>query len=395
MLILESARVKQYTGEYALSAMLVLVAAGVRRDGATARWTIAGGVTVVVSVMFSFALMIPAFVVAIVFIVALSRESHLKGRRLCTGVAGRVAVLASTGLVVALWAHAFLQKPTGALKAHWQGDFLGSSRSVSRTGRQAVAMLRGFWAALLPYGGTPLLVVPVALLLWFTLSRFRSEWWLILAPLEAVGLSVAHRYPLGSILTNRVDAWLLPWVGVMIALALTDLTSVRFVRRRAQTVPGAVAYLALGLAGALVFAASARNAKGYPPTRADLAVTALTRAARAGRPAFVADVDWPVDLKLPNPVRIVTDRNSETDFSVVPGRHISVLHVRDEPRAIQELHATCQHTVTIVGVASNSLQRIFARLGCPILAWRVATSNTTLHFDDIVTVTLGPQPPVS
>ena len=126
-----------------------------------------------------------------------------------------------------------------SLASHWSAaqyrwrvrdGFLGSSGSLGETARQALALLRGFMAEFIFGGGTPLLVVPVTLLAWYAWRRWRTVWWLLLAPLLAIVLSATQRYPMGTIGRARVEAWLMPWVAVLLALALDEIAQVVPVR---------------------------------------------------------------------------------------------------------------------------------------------------------------------
>jgi hypothetical protein len=393
MLVMESARVKQYTWEYAFSAVLLAVAAAVRRDGPQVLWVIAGSCSVVVAVLFSFVMLFPAVLLALVFAVALVHEARAGDARFdLRPIAARLAILGGAGLIVLAWTGALLPNPPDRLQDHWRIGFLGSGSSLEHTGRQIVLLTRGFWSAFVLRGSTPLLVVPVALLAWFAWRHWRDAWWLLLAPVLAIVLSVSRRYPLGSIVQSRVDAWLIPWIAVMLALGLTDLVRLPAARRIVQKVPRAVWFVALGLVVLVLGAGVARDAEGYPTTDARAAVGAVVGAARAGEPAYVVKNDWPVDLLLPGRIRIVEDRTSESQFSVVPGHGIKSLDVDDPKLAARQLRSACGATATIAGVTTETLRDILPMVGCRSRTVRFATSGTGLPHDNVLTVRFAPLP---
>jgi hypothetical protein len=388
MLIHESARLKQYTWEYALAALLVAIAAGVRRDGPTLRWTIFAACTVVVAVPFSFALLIPTALVFLVFAVAMLHEARTpEGRFDIRPIAVQGAVLACAGAVVVAWKQALLLDPPQALLDHWQNEFLGARGSSGQTARQAVLMVRGFWGAFVYRGTTILLVIPVAGLVWYAWRRWRTAWWLLLAPVLAVVLSAMQRYPLGSIVKDRVDSWLIPWVAVLVALTLTDIENLGAVRRFVRKVPRGLAITTVGVVAVLLVVGLFRSANGYVPTRASPAVAALARAADRGDVTYVAANDWPVDLLLPGPITIVTDNDSETNFSVVLDQPYRTLH-DDATRAASELRSACGRTATIVGVALESLRPMLRKVGCPFTIQHSTRNGTDQPHDDIVTVSM-------
>jgi hypothetical protein len=390
MLLRESARVKQYTWEYALSAVLVAIAAAVHRDGPRMRLTILAACVVVVGVAFSFALLIPTALLSVVFAVALLREARTTEHRFdLRAIAARLAVLGSAAVVVLAWARAFLLDPPRPLLDHWQNTFLGSGGSLSHTARQAVVMLRGFWGAFIYRGSSVAVVIPVVAVAWFAWRRWRTEWWLLLAVPLAIALSATHRYPLGSIVLARVDAWLIPWIAVIVAITLTDFAALPVVHRVVGRVPMRARIVAVGVVAILLCAGVARDAKGYVPMRAQVAVGMLTRAADAAMLTYVAEDDWPVDLLLPGRIRIVTDHNSETNFSVVLDGQPRTLHFRDIQLAAGELRDACGHSATIVGVSRAALRPILRSVGCPLAAEHSTTNGTPLAHDDIVTVTLA------
>jgi hypothetical protein len=387
MLLVESARLKQYTWEYAFSALLVAIGGGVRRDGPTRRWTIFAACTVVVAVPFSFALLIPTALVYVVFAVAMLHEAQTPDRRLdFRPIAVPAAVLGCAGVVVIVWKQALLLDPPRVLLDRWQNEFLGSTGSLEHTARQAVLMVRGFWGAFLYRGTTILLVIPVVGIMWYAWRRWRTAWWLLLAPLVAVLLSATRRYPLGSIVENRLDSWLVPWVAVVVALTLTDIENVDAVKRFLRRLPRSAATTATAVLALLLVIGVSHSAKGYVPTRASVAVATLARAGDRGDITYVAANDWPVDLLLPGPIAIVTDRASETDFSVVLERQPRTLHIYDAVRAAGELRAACGHTAIIVGIASESLRPILPKVGCAFTVVSAATNGTRQPADDIVTI---------
>jgi hypothetical protein len=128
------------------------------------------------------------------------------------------------------------------------------------------------------------------------------------------------------------------------------------------------------------------DTKGYPQTRAERAVSALVRAERSGGRTFVAWNDWPVDLLLPGPLRIVDDRDSDSQFSVVLDRQPRTLHADDHDVAARELRTACGRTATIVGVTEDDLAAILPSVGCRSRIVRATTNGTGLRHDDVVTV---------
>jgi hypothetical protein len=212
---------------------------------------------------------------------------------------------------------------------------------------------------------------------------------LLLAPIVAVALSAMQRYPLGSIVKNRVDAWLIPWVAVLLALALTDITNRAPLRRVARQFPRGLSIAIVAVAAVLYIAGDIHSATGYVPTRAHVAIAALTRASQHGNVTYIVANDWPVDLVLPGRITIVTDHNSETDFSVVPPPPYRTLHDDNATQAASELRPACGHTVTVVGITAESLRSILQHVGCPFTIQAATTNGTRQPHDDIVTVNMN------
>jgi hypothetical protein len=392
MLLVESARLKQYTWEFAFSALFVAIAAGVHRDGPTLRWTIFAACSVVIAVPFSFALVIPTALMFVVFAVAMLHEARTSERRLeLRTIAVQMAVLGCAGAIVIVARQALLFDPPQSLNDHWQNEFLGSTPTLGHTARQAVLMVRGFWGAFLYRGTTILLIVPAVAVVWYAWRHWRTVWWLLLAPLVAVVLSVMQLYPLGSIVEDRVDSWLIPWIAVVVALTLTDIERLPDVRRFVRRIPRGAAIMAVTVLALLLVAAQARSAKGYVPTRARVAVASLARATSRGDVTYVIANDWPVDLLLPGPITIITDHASETDFSVVLDRQPRSLHADNAVLAASELRSACGHTATVVGVAPTSLRRIVQNVGCTFTVEKATTNGTSSPHDDIVTVNFAPR----
>jgi hypothetical protein len=205
----------------------------------------------------------------------------------------------------------------------------------------------------------------------------------------AVLLSAAHKFPLGSLVTNRYDTWLLPWVGVMVALALTDLARVAWIRDRVRATPPEVRVVVAGAAAVVLAVLLVSELGGYKPVRAQPAAAALVNAP-AAQPTYLSRYDWPVQLLLPGPIRLVTDRGSETDFDVARSRprHLDDKHAA---QAAQELRAACGQTVTIVGVAREPLAAILRDTGCAVRAEQFTANGTSLPFDDVAVVRLAPR----
>jgi hypothetical protein len=391
MLLVQSARIKQYTWEYALSAVVVGIAAAVRRDGPTLRWSLIGAGVVTFSVAFSFVLVIPSALLYVVFAAAmLPTIRNRDGRPRFRPLVPQLVALTAAAVLAFAWKTAFVPSAPQALLDHWQNEFLGSGDSLDHTARQALLLLRGFWGAFFFRGTTVLLVIPLVGIVWYSWRRWRVAWWLLFAPLVAVAASAAQLYPLGSIVKNRVDAWLIPWIAVLLALTLTEIQRLPAVRRFSQQMPRRVAFAAAAVAGLLLAAAVARSATGYVPTRARLAVAELSQAAQRGEATFVAANDWPVALVFPGPVRFVTDRASETNFSAVLPGPTKSLHADDVARAARELRPACGHTATIVGVAEETLLPVLRQVGCAFTVEHASGTGTGQPHDDVVTVRLDP-----
>ncbi len=88
-----------------------------------------------------------------------------------------------------------------ALAQSWRtlDGFIGTGRPVREIPRQLWAVVRGFMDGFFFGGASLLLLIPLAVLIWFVMRRYRSVWWLLTAPLAAVALSVAQRYPLAKL----------------------------------------------------------------------------------------------------------------------------------------------------------------------------------------------------
>ena len=197
MLLTESARVKPYTLEFALSAAMVGLAAAIRRDGPSMRRTAEAGLLVLAAAVFSGALLFSGLVLYVIMLWSVFSAVRHGSRPLSISEAARrLAVPAVTGVLVVAWSAAFLLHPSAPLSATWRGDggFLGSSGSAGATGRQAISMVRGFFGAFVAGGATPLVVIPALALAWFVARRWRSVWWLLLAPARRI-LSVTQLIP--------------------------------------------------------------------------------------------------------------------------------------------------------------------------------------------------------
>lgn len=390
MLLAESTRVKQYTWEFAFSAAIVAVAAAIRRDGPTVRWTVSAGALVVVATIFSGSMMIPGAMMFLIVVVGLWTAVHRADDPLSVGAAlVRVALLTLAGAIVLAWAAVYLLDPPAALAAWWRerDGFLGSG-SVSHTARQAFDMLRGFMSHFVFGGGTPLLIVPLAALAWSAWRRWRTDWWLLMAAVFAIVLSAAQRYPLGTIGKGRVDAWLMPWVAVLLALSLTEIAAVPRVRGLIRRTSDPVKIAAVGLVP-LAFAAVAwERTEHYPTVRARDAVAALARVKGRG-PTYVVNGDFSVALLVPTPIRIVDDEHSATGWSVVFPGGPRVLHISNPKRAARELRAACGKTAVIAGANAQTLERVLPRVGCRVRQKRTQSYGTADPHDDTVVVTFG------
>ena len=383
---------KQYTSEYVLSAVMVTIAAAVRRDGPTTRWTVLAACVTVVAVVFAGSMLIPSALLFIVMAVALLAEARAGDGALDLRTTWpRLAILGGAGVIVLAWAQAYLLHPSGALARYWRvrDGFLGSSGSLSHTARQAVALVRGFWAGFVFGGGTVLVIIPVVALAWFAWRRWRTSWWLLLAPVAAVALSAARRYPMGTIGKARIEAWLMPWIAVLVALTLAELARVLGTRPAVERVSITTRRVTVGVLALLLAAAALVGTTGYVPTRARRAAAAIAAARRTGRPAFITQNDYPVELLFPGPLRIVTDRRTAQGFSVVLSGQPRGLPNHDARRAAISLRSVCGQTATIVGLPRSMFQRVLRQVGCPVVSQRFTRNGTAQPYDDVGTVVLG------
>jgi hypothetical protein len=393
MLLAESSRVKQYTWEFALSAVMLALAAAVRRAGPTVRWTAVSAVVVVGATFFSASMLIPGALLFLVLAVGLWIAVHRPSDPLPTNDAlKRVVILAGGGSIILATAIALARRSPPALKASYLSldGFFGASPSLHDTPRQAWALVRGFMDGFVFGGSTLLLVVPLAALAWVAWRRWRTEWWLLAAPVLAVILSAAQRYPLAIKGYSRVDAWLMPWIVVLLALALTDLASVAEISAFAARVP-TVVRTATFAAVALVLAVVAwQHTPGYPTTRSRQALRTLTEVGKNG-PAYVVYQDDPIDVVAPSPIHIVNDDRSLQGYSVAGlGGGLHVLQLSPADAAARELQAACGHTAVIAGAAAAAVATVLPSVRCRVLRQQVQTQGTPRVDDDTIVVTFGP-----
>jgi hypothetical protein len=394
MLLVESARLKQYTWEYVLSAAMLAVAAAVRRDGPTRRWTLTAGVLVVVATFFSASLLIPSGLLAVVLLVAFWAAFHRtddpQARR---DVRIRSAFLAVAGAIVLLMAATLLRNRPPVLQSMWRDGYLGTPASLGDKAQQAWELLRGFMSGFVFGGSTALLAIPVIALLVFAWRRWRTAWWLLLAPVFAVGLSAAQRYPLAIRGNSRIEAWLMPWICVLLALAVVEIGELAIVRNAGARVPGALASL-LVVVVAVVFATAAwGHTITYPTTRSRVALRTLDRM-RATGPIFVAFGVHPLDLVAPGPLHFVNDRTSDLGYSVDRlGGGLRILDVHPLDLTARELRPACGHTAAIAGADPRTIAAALLFLPCHALHEQVDTQGTPDIDDDTVVLTLGPAAP--
>jgi hypothetical protein len=392
MLLSESARVKQYTWEFAASALMVGLAAAVRRDGPTTRWTVAAGFTVVVATVYSGSMLLPGAVLFLIVAAGLWQTTlHADDARTRRVAIARAAILGVAGVLVLAWAAIFLLHPPAPLTEFWRvrDGFLGSSGSPTHTAKQAFSMLRGFMGGFIFAGATPLLVIPVGALAWFAWRSWRGAWWLLAAPVVAVALSVTRRYPLATVGNARIEAWLMPWIAVLLALALTDIGSLRDTRALVARVASPLKIAAVGIAALVVAAVAWRSTAHYPTARASHALATIQ--AVGGNPVrYVVDADFPVDLIVPGSIRILKSSHTTTGFTVGFNGRLRVLHVNSRAVAAGELRRACGRTAAIAGTNMKHLAKVLPLVGCPVLHAREVTYGGAQVVDSTVVIRFGP-----
>ena len=391
MLLSESARFKQYTWEFAASALMVGLAAAVRRDGPTVRWTLAAGALVVVATVYSGSMLLPGAVLFLIIMIALWRRSGREHEALPPRAAvARAAILGGAGALVLAWAAIFLLHPPAPLTEFWRvrDGFLGSSGSITHTAKQAVSMLRGFMGEFVFGGATPLLVIPVGALAWFAWRKWRSTWWLLAAPVVAIVLSAARRYPLGTVGNGRIEAWLMPWVAVLFALTLTEIGSRREARALVARIPHVVRTTVIAVVAVAVAGVAWHSTGHYPTTHARQALQTVENA--GGNPArYVVDADFPVGLIAPGPIRILESSHTTTGFTIAyPGR-LRVLHVNSHAVAARELRIACGRTAAIAGTDLKHLAKVLPLVGCPVLHTREVSYGGAQVVDSTVVIRFG------
>lgn len=393
ILLAESARVKQYTWEYAFSAAMVAVAAAVRRDGPTARWTLTAAGLAVVAGIFSGSMLIPGALLFLILAVGIWAEVRrdIDPLPLRTALI-RVAWLTVAGAILLVWAAIYLLHPPAALANWWRvrDGFLGSSGSITHTARQAYSMLHTIMAALIFGGGTPLMVFPLAALAWFIWRRWRTVWWLLMAPVFAIVLSASQHYPLGARGVSRIEAWLLPWAAVLLALTFTELGAVPHVRRFVAQLSNPMKTVAVALVAFALVAAAWTKTHHYPTVRARAALDTLTVVKGRGL-AYVADEDFPVDLLVTTPIRVVDDNVSTTGWTVELRDGPRVLHLADVALAARELRPACDSTAAIAGASTVDLRKVLPLVGCPVLQERVKAPSAAGTWDGTIILTFGPR----
>ena len=392
MLLAESARLKQYTWEYAASAAMVGFAAASRRDGPTMRWTVASGVVVVVATMFSGSMVIPGAVLFLILLIGLwvvTRRADALPRR---AAIARAAILAAAGVIVLVWAAIFLLHPPAPLTAFWRvrDGFLGSSGSLGHTAKQALSLVRGFMGEFIFGGGTPLLLIPVVGLTWFAWRSWRSVWWLLLAPVFAIVLSATRRYPLGTVGNARIEAWLMPWIAVLFALTLTEIGSVREARELVARVSKPLKTVAVGIVALTLVGLAWHSTAHYPTTRARLALQTVETV--RGQPVrYVVDGDFPVDLVAPGPIRILKSSHTTTGFTVAFSGQLRVLHINTPAIAARELRRACGRTAAIAGTDVERLSKLLPLIGCRVIHEQQVVYSGAAVFDATVVLRFGPR----
>jgi hypothetical protein len=398
MLLSESSRVKQYTWEFAFSAAMIAVAAAIRRDGPTIRWTVVAAALIAVATIFSAAALLPSAVLFAVLVVALWNAARRSEPALSLRVTlGRAALV---GVTLATAALVVVHPNRGLTDFWWSHDaFLGySSNSVGHspgaTARQGWSLLRGFMDGFIGPGALVLVVVGASLA-WITYRRWRALWWLLLAPLSAVGFSIAQRYPLAtSSSDSRVEASLMPWIMVLLVLAITEIVTTALARGTAVRSRPLILAVVVVVAVALGQAAWA-NTLAYPGMHARGALQVLAEK-RAGGPSYVANGDDPLNFAANLPVRIVTDHNALQGWIVAAlgdGSTLRVLHLNSPDVAAQELEPACGHTAAIGGGDQRALSATFLLLDCKVLHKSTETWGTTQIDDDTTILSFAPAPP--
>jgi hypothetical protein len=330
-----------------------------------------------------------------VLVVALWNGARRSEPALSARVAlGRAALV---GVILAAAALVVVHPNRGLTDFWWSHDaFLGYSststgHSLGPTVRQAWSLLRGFIDGFIGPGPIVLVVVGSALV-WITYRRWRTVWWLLLAPLFAIAFSIAQRYPLAtSSSDSRVEASLMPWVMVLLVLAITDIVTAVVARspalRSRPLLIGVVAVAAV----ALGFSAW-QNTLAYPPMHARGALQILARA-RTDGPIYVANGNDPVNFAADVPVHIMTDHDTLQGWIVTGfgnGSILRVLHLNSPDLAAKELRPACGHTAAIAGGDQRALTATLPLLGCKVLSRSTETFGTGEHDDDTTLLKFGP-----
>jgi hypothetical protein len=202
-------------------------------------------------------------------------------------------------------------------------------------------------------------------------------------------LSVAELYPLGPLGMARIEAWMMPWIAVLVALTLTELGNQAAIRSFAARLPRNLAAAAVAVVGLALVAGAARATVVYPTTRAREALRTITPYKNDGF-AFVANHDFPIDLVAPGPIRVVENAGSTTNYSVeLSGFH--GIHANDPLIAAYELDRACGSNAAIVGVDPKTLTEAFPHMHCQVLTERVNRRHTSEVHDDTVILRLGPR----
>lgn len=195
---------------------------------------------------------------------------------------------------------------------------------------------------------------------------------------------------LGTIGMARIEAWLMPWVSVFLALTLAEIARVAEGRGLLANVSVPFRNAVVGVLAVALAIGAVRCTTHYPTTRARSAFATLARTERSGV-AYIVDGNFPVDLGAPGPIRVVEDHHSTTGFDVVPSRPVHVLHLDNVVRAAGELRLACSGTAAIAGANARSIAAVLARVGCPVLQEQVNSRGTPSTFDDTVVLSFGPR----
>ncbi len=182
----------------------------------------------------------------------------------------------------------------------------------------------------------------------------------------------------------------MPWVAVLLALALAEVAAVAPVRDGVARVPWAARVVVVTVAAVALAAVAWNRAASYPTTHSRAALETLVQASAHG-PAYIAYQDDPIDLVAPGPIRIVNDRTSLQGYSVAGvGGGLRILHLYPGDVAARELRPACGHTAAIAGFDIQAVEAVLPLVGCRALQRHVDTHGTARVDDDTIVVTFAP-----